>query len=193
MLPFPLTRFWRQLRRCQQGARLHGTQAMALGITAVQAALRARRAAGPPWGQGAGAARVPRKPAAGCARAKGRPRGEGTCSGKRGVKAEGAAASGRGCGQARQAAPTETTSRPGPRRCPGNARPRVVRGHQDAGRRGPPPPRHSETPRVPGPRGEGARFLEARPHPPRDAVAPARPEGLRRGAGVWGARAGRRG
>lgn len=42
ILPFPLTRFWRQLRRCQQGAQLHGTQAMALSITTFQAALRAR-------------------------------------------------------------------------------------------------------------------------------------------------------
>ena len=139
VLPFPLTRFWRQLRRCQQGARLQGTQAMALGITTFQAALRARGAARPPRGQGAGAARVSRTRAAGCAWAKGRPLGEGTCSGK----GEGGCKSrrvrrgaGRGCGRARQTAPTETTSRLGPRRCPGNARPCVVRGQQETGRRG---------------------------------------------------------
>lgn len=42
ILPFPITRFWRQLLWRQRGARLHGTQAMALGITTFQAALRAR-------------------------------------------------------------------------------------------------------------------------------------------------------
>lgn len=102
---------------------------------------------------------------------------------------------GRGCGQARQTAPTETTSRLGPRRCPGNARPCVVRGHQEIGRRGPLTPRHSKTPREPGPGGARRGLDSWRRAPTRlerlsasGLLPPARPEGVRRGAGVWGRR-----
>lgn len=104
---------------------------------------------------------------------------------------------GRGCGQARQTAPTETTSRLGPRRCPGNARPCVIRGQQETGRRGPPTPRHSKTPREPGPGGAGRGLDSWRRAPTRPErlsasglLPPRAPKGSagELGAGSWGGR-----